>query len=592
MFCCPTSKPTEDVETETMVDSKFSSKSDVSPGTDDGEGRDSFPVLSSSGGRGATSWHGGDLAGLFPGADGEYSPTAATPSAAAGDRTFVKDTASKSTLLRTGTIGSDVKVRQVCKYGTECKRKNPQHLEESAHPADDDYLYQCRTSGNTPEFISVRRLFDWCDTNGSGKATKDEVLKVWPQIQKLDGSGKLPASLDDIWEQMDDDGNGYINFGELAEFVTKYSMALPLGLDELLGRSAEATLCCGVHDCSCKDFAQRRRRCKFGAKCYQKKPEHVAEFCHPDDGEEYTKAEKGKDHEMCRCGHKKKMHSASLVAAGAVPYPPYWTTEIDGDNEFKNFRDVVGEDMSIFQKLLNETYSDVTTRDRQRHCGTWEVPRDFTLVSVQRNENSKLWRKYVIRKAEMMKEVESGRTEEAGEVGYVPYDDIRSTRVWTSIVNDTGVHLDLKNEINEWYLFHGTSVFAAKNICTNDFKMRLAGSNTGTLYGRGTYMAESITKADEYSQPEDKAVGDSDKVFTVLLCRVLGGKVKYTAERTPDPDALTTDCVEGPYDCILGDRTKISGTYREVVLFDAENVYPEFVMRYKRGEFFKSKSHP
>ena len=45
------------------------------------------------------------------------------------------------------------------------------------------------------------------------------------------------------------------------------------------------------------------------------------------------------------------------------------------------------------------------------------------------------------------------------------------------------------------YLFHGTRNAAALNICRNDFKMRLAGSSTGTLYGRGAYFAESITKA-------------------------------------------------------------------------------------------------
>merc|ERR1712045_138493 len=106
--------------------------------------------------------------------------------------------------------------------------------------------------------------------------------------------------------------------------------------------------------------------------------------------------------------------------------------------------------------------------------------------------------------------------------------------------------------------------------------MRLAGSATGTLYGRGTYMAESITKADEYAREERG-------VFTVLLSRVLGGQVRYNDEKTPDPEELTRDCLEGPYDSILGDRTKCSGTYREFVFFDSENTYPEFILKYVRG---------
>jgi len=139
--------------------------------------------------------------------------------------------------------------------------------------------------------------------------------------------------------------------------------------------------------------------------------------------------------------------------------------------------------------------------------------------------------------------------------------------------------------INEWYLYHGTSNSAARNICAHDFKMRLAGSSTGTLYGRGAYLAESITKADEYSKKEDDC-------YTVLLCRVLGGRVRYTNERQPDPEALTKDCVEGPFDCILGDRKKVSGTYREFIIFDTENVYPEYILKYQRGEMFKSSSYP
>merc|ERR1712151_454902 len=142
--------------------------------------------------------------------------------------------------------------------------------------------------------------------------------------------------------------------------------------------------------------------------------------------------------------------------------------------------------------------------------------------------------------------------------------NIKTTIAWQTSAEE------LDSQINEWYLWHGTSPTAAKQICTSDFTMRLAGTATGTLYGRGSYLAESITKADEYAKQENS-------VYTVLLCRVLGGNVKYTDDRTPDPDALTKDCTEGDYDCIIGDRLKISGTYREFVIFDTENVYPEYI---------------
>lgn len=228
----------------------------------------------------------------------------------------------------------------------------------------------------------------------------------------------------------------------------------------------------------------------------------------------------------------------------------------------------------MFQTLVNSTYSDVTTRDRANHNGgDWKVPRSFKVKSVKRNENSKLWRKYTIKKAELKQSQQIGVAAEI-------FDDVLTTRTCVGMGFD-----GLDKTVNEWYLFHGTTLSAAQSICTNDFKMSLAGSATGTLYGRGSYFAESITKADEYSKNEGNG-------YCVLLCRVLGGTVKYTAEKTPNAEQLTKECLEGSYGSIIGDRKKASNTYREFIIFDTEDVYPEFVLTYDRGELFKSASHP
>merc|ERR1712232_34511 len=135
---------------------------------------------------------------------------------------------------------------------------------------------------------------------------------------------------------------------------------------------------------------------------------------------------------------------------------------------------------------------------------------------------------------------------------------------------------DLERKINEWYLFHGTNPIAADAICSTDFKVSKAGTNTGTLYGKGLYFADCITKADEYSKP------NSDGHYAVLLCRIIGGNVRYTDEETPDKEDLVYSCLEGPYDCVLGDREKLRGTFKEYVLFDSEDVYPEYIIHYTR----------
>lgn len=475
-------------------------------------------------------------------------------------------------------LTTDGVTRKVCPHGAECYRRNPKHLEEFVHPADECYLHLCREEGKEPQFVSIRKLFEWCDVSCSGTATRDEVTKIWPHIQAL--GSDVPPMDESLWQSIDDDGNGNMNFSEFAEMTTKFNVRLPLGLDDLLCRetNGDEQFVCGVMGCDCENFRPQRCKCKYGADCYQKKEEHLAKFAHPGDPDWEVAASSSSraDLEMCVCKHKRKLHASGRTGVDAVNYPDYWHAKVSGDEINARFA-CIPDILRRLQQLLVETYSDVTTRDRVTHCRTWEVPRNFSLVSAERNENSRLWRKYAIKKATLQKE-----RRDAMDCGaaYDTFDDILTSRVWESMEGDR-----LDTGINEWYLFHGTSASAARNICSTDFKMRLAGSATGTLYGKGSYLAESITKADEYSKEEDG-------IFTLLLCRVLGGNVLYNAERTPDAQKLTDACLEGENDSILGDRKKVSGTYREFIIFDTENVYPEYVIKYRRGEFFKSPSHP
>ena len=86
---------------------------------------------------------------------------------------------------------------------------------------------------------------------------------------------------DELWKSIDDDGNGFINFGEFAAFAMDNKVDLPLGLDDLLGGNAGDVLKCGVVGCPCKDFKFQRRRCQWGEGCYNKKDDHRSAFSHP-----------------------------------------------------------------------------------------------------------------------------------------------------------------------------------------------------------------------------------------------------------------------------------------------------------------------
>merc|ERR1711874_380835 len=50
----------------------------------------------------------------------------------------------------------------------------------------------------------------------------------------------------------------------------------------------------------------------------------------------------------------------------------------------------------------------------------------------------------------------------------------------------------LDPQVNEVLLFHGTNPIAADKIAATNFRVNLAGSNAGALYGRGLYLAENV----------------------------------------------------------------------------------------------------
>jgi len=134
----------------------------------------------------------------------------------------------------------------------------------------------------------------------------------------------------------------------------------------------------------------------------------------------------------------------------------------------------------------------------------------------------------------------------------------------------------LEATANEVWLFHGCKPIAAKCITSDDFKLDLAGSSSGTLYGRGIYLAENSTKADEYSHQ------DAGGLYTMLLCRTTLGRLFYSAEVAPDPRKCEDACLKGDYHAVLGDRRACRGTFREFVVFDEDQVYPSYIVSYRR----------
>ena len=89
-------------------------------------------------------------------------------------------------------------------------------------------------------------------------------------------------------------------------------------------------------------------------------------------------------------------------------------------------------------------------------------------------------------------------------------------------------------ELNEYYLFHGTSPDAARAIANWDFLLFLSGTAAGSLYGKGLYFAESSAKSDEYTTRDEDLFSDSYGLRAILVCRILLGRVHYSEEAVPD----------------------------------------------------------
>lgn len=220
----------------------------------------------------------------------------------------------------------------------------------------------------------------------------------------------------------------------------------------------------------------------------------------------------------------------------------------------------------------------IVTRDRAA-CGAGEMPRGYRVEKIVSVMNAESWKSYQERQDFIARDC-------LRYPGCAPMSDAAwadwSGKVHTAAHGNAimeGAHLPSLNAgANEFLMFHGTKPEAADLIAMNHFDMAFA-CKTG-LFGAGLYFAENSSKSDEYVK------GDHKGWYPMILCRVTLGRVYYCAnvDPTTDPgrDKLEAACTGGAYHCVLGDRVKARGTYREYVIYDHYQVYPQFIVWYTR----------
>mmetsp|Transcript_14336 Transcript_14336/g.32601 ORF Transcript_14336/g.32601 Transcript_14336/m.32601 type:complete len:552 (-) Transcript_14336:223-1878(-) len=238
------------------------------------------------------------------------------------------------------------------------------------------------------------------------------------------------------------------------------------------------------------------------------------------------------------------------------------------------------------QTIFDSTYRKVYTRDRRGA----PIPDRFVIKEVHRVLNDQVWREYSAQRDKVR--AACGAQRPTVPDGALTTNTVHQQRLESLPALDT--------EVNEHWLFHGTTAAGAQGITQNDFRLDLSGSNAGTLYGKGVYLAENASKSDEYGEgPKGPAGEEAEMGFEaprpppgpppplvresyILLCRSVLGRMNITEERRPDADALQKSCVSGQFDSVLGDRLKINGTFREIVVYSDDHVYPEYVVKYER----------
>ncbi|CAK0874492.1 unnamed protein product, partial [Prorocentrum cordatum] len=263
----------------------------------------------------------------------------------------------------------------------------------------------------------------------------------------------------------------------------------------------------------------------------------------------------------------------------ALPAPQYWRAPQSlywGPGGWELF--AAPEFKQQAQEVITATWLPRKTRDR-----TGRLPSGLKVLSVDRLQNCLLWQRYQDRKTELLSR---GPCVPVSEL-----DGVAETGAVKTAVLAQGA--ELSAEVNEHYLFHGTSIAGANGITQHGFQIARAGEHVGTMFGAGCYFAECSSKADEYVHDTGlKSVANAFKrkgaadsagagggTFALLLCRVLCGRLFRVTQK--DPEGISAALADG-YDSVLGDREASVGTYREFVSFNQENIYPEYKIIYER----------
>ena len=253
-----------------------------------------------------------------------------------------------------------------------------------------------------------------------------------------------------------------------------------------------------------------------------------------------------------------RMEEVAKLSKARVP--PYWKHTGEGFFHLERNSFVVATMQSWIRETVFQPHS------HQCPSSPASPLLKAKVTKVLRVENETLWRLYETKKAVLKSEYAKGNVKEMLS---------RKTK------QPSLPSVELSADVNELFLFHGTSDETAMTIARHGFDERVA--NLGGLYGAGSYFADNSCKSHQYASRSKSGAGE----HVLLLCRVTMGWPLCTTtgheheRRPPENPAILSG--KRPFDSIFAESGKAMGGrqfHNEFVIFDKTQVYPEYVIYY------------
>eukprot|EP00930_Biecheleria_cincta_P089086 TRINITY_DN78346_c0_g1_i1.p1 TRINITY_DN78346_c0_g1~~TRINITY_DN78346_c0_g1_i1.p1 ORF type:complete len:575 (+),score=89.83 TRINITY_DN78346_c0_g1_i1:68-1792(+) len=447
--------------------------------------------------------------------------------------------------------------KEACRFGSSCYRRSSGHMQRYAHPGDRNYRKGLVRfdPDYKPTFDTLLQLFNYHDPNESGQLSKDEFAETLEYVCDLSNSSS--SDVDNAFEEAGGLASGYVNFARFSLWAVEKGCSLPLGISEAgTARSCHFRIQeDGGWSCGCADFVETSEG-------------------------------------LCECGHKESTHrSATAASTIGEEFIQHWERGEDGSFKEGLVLVQVEETIAQMQLFFEQTHKTSDNWTRDRGCSIhgrshpdcdWScmrensnrVPTGFRVRKVFRNQNMDLWKHYAFMRNSILGETSKGELEEICMPSSIPIEG------------------NMLEGCNEWRTFHGTNILACRGICGSNFRLALSGtgatwkepgsSKGSPLYGFGIYLAEMVTKSDEYADALPDTEEDAG-LHGMLVVRCTGGRANVCLTNEIDKEKLKADVFDGPYHSVYGDRVKELGKpYREIVVYDKDQTFPEFLVLYER----------